>query len=319
VRSTVARAVGAAAADPNSSSPPVSVDVAYDRCAAIVAAQAKNFAYGIRLLPPPKRRAMSAIYALARRVDDIGDGDQPPDRTRPALAAVRTDLAAVRTTGTSPDPGDPVLVAVADTVRRYPVPLDAFGELVDGCARDVDGAGYDTIDDLVGYCRLVAGSVGRLSLAVFGVHARSAESVGSGVSAEAERRADALGVALQLTNILRDIVEDREQLGRVYLPAEDIARFGCAPDLTGPPDAVAALVVFEAARARQWYRDGLGLLPLLDRRSRACVAAMAGIYRRLLARIESDPSAVLRTRVSLSTREKLLVAARSLAGIEGPR
>jgi phytoene synthase len=302
------------------SAPPVPLDAAYARCAAIVAAQAKNFAYGIRLLPPPKRRALSAIYALARRVDDIGDGDQPTDRKRADLDAVRADLDAVRTTGAAPDPADPVLVAVADTARRYPVPLEAFGELVDGCAQDVDrdvdrdsdpegtkGGGYASIDDLVGYCRLVAGSIGRLSLGVFGV-------AGAAAPGEPERRADALGVALQLTNILRDIVEDREELGRVYLPAADIARFGCAPDLTGPTDAVAALVVFEAARAREWYGEGLGLLPLLDHRSRACVGAMAGIYRRLLARIEADPAAVLRTRVSLPTTEKLVVAARALAG-----
>jgi phytoene synthase len=103
-------------------------------------------------------------------------------------------------------------------------------------------------------------------------------------------------------------------MGRVYLPAEDIARFGCASDLTGPRDAVGALVRFEAERARGWFERGLQLLPLLDHRSRACVGAMAGIYRRLLVRIDADPTAVLDRRVSLPTWEKAWVAARSLTG-----
>ncbi|HEX7094854.1 MAG TPA: squalene/phytoene synthase family protein [Acidimicrobiales bacterium] len=285
----------------------LTVGEAYAQCAAIVGREAKNFAYGIRLLRRDERNALSAVYAMSRRIDDIGDGDIPVEQKRRELDAVRASIAALRDTGVSPDPRDPVLVALADVARCYAVPLSAFEELVDGCERDLTGEGYKTFDDLVGYCRLVAGSVGRLSLGVFGV----VRPVAPG---EAERRADALGVALQITNILRDIVEDRDQMGRIYLPTEDIERFGCAPDLSGPVDAVAALVVFEAARAREWYRDGLSLLPLLDHRCRACVGAMAGIYRRLLTRIEADPAAVLRTRVSLPTHEKLGVALRALAG-----
>ena len=170
---------------------------------------------------------------------------------------------------------------------------------------DVIGTSYETIDDLVGYCRRVAGSVGRLSLAVFG-------------SDDLERAvplADALGVALQLTNILRDVVEDRS-FGRVYLPRADAESVGCPPDLSGPAPKVALLVALECGRADQWFAEGLQLLPLLDRRSRACVAAMAGIYRRLLARIEREPDAVTRGRVSLPTWEKAAVAARSLAGAQ---
>ncbi len=186
---------------------------------------------------------------------------------------------------------------------RYPLPMAAFGELIDGCEMDVRGTTYETIDELVGYCRLVAGTVGRLSLGVFG----------SADPAVASARADALGVALQLTNILRDVVEDRG-MGRVYLPTDDARRFGCAPDLSGPDDALAALVAFECGRARQWFDDGLRLLPLLDRRSRACVATMAGIYEHLLARIERDPAAVTRGRLSLPVWEKAWVAARGIAG-----
>jgi phytoene synthase len=162
---------------------------------------------------------------------------------------------------------------------------------------------YQTADELVGYCRLVAGSIGRLSLAVFGCRDRDA----------AVPLADDLGVALQLTNILRDIDEDRS-MGRVYLPAQDAIAFGCAPDATGNPSAVIDLVRFEATRARSWFDRGLNLVPLLDGRSRACVSAMAGIYERLLRRIERDPASVTHVRVSVPTWEKAWVAARSLAG-----
>jgi 15-cis-phytoene synthase len=276
----------------------MNISVAYDECEAITRREAKNFAYGIRLLHAPERRALSAVYALARRIDDIGDGDGSAEQKLTGLSQVRKDIDALDNTD------DPVLVAIADAARRYQLPMSAFGELVDGCEMDVHGTHYETIEDLVAYCRRVAGTVGRLSLAVFGSYDREG----------AVALADDLGVALQLTNILRDVVEDRGN-GRVYLPAADAAAVGCPADLSGSPDSIAALVAFECTRARSWFSQGLQLLPLLDRRSRACVGAMAGIYRRLLDRIEGDPTAVTAGRVSLSGREKALVAARALAGM----
>jgi len=167
---------------------------------------------------------------------------------------------------------------------------------------DVVGTTYDNIDDLVGYCRKVAGTVGRCSLAIYGSH-------GPGRS---EALADDLGVALQLTNILRDIVEDYRDMGRVYLPRDDLARFNIGEDLRGQQDDLVALISFEAGRACDWYDRGLPLLELLDRRSRACTAAMAGIYRKLLDRIRRDPASVLRSRVSLSAADKSIVAARAV-------
>jgi 15-cis-phytoene synthase len=275
----------------------VNVADAYDECEAITRREAKNFAYGIRLLHPPERRALSAVYALARRIDDIGDGSDTPEEKLAGLQRVRKDIEGME--GSQ----DPVMVAVADTAIRYQLPMAAFGELIDGCEMDVHGTRYETIDDLVGYCRRVAGTVGRLSLAVFGSSDRP----------EAVSLADDLGVALQLTNILRDVVEDREN-GRIYLPAADAAAVGCPADLTGPPEPIAELVAFECTRAKAWFAQGLQLLPLLDRRSRACVGAMAGIYRRLLAKFEADPIIVTTGRVSLSGKEKLMVAAKALAG-----
>jgi phytoene synthase len=279
------------------------VAAAYDRCEEITRTEAKNFAYGIRLLKGPQRRALSAVYALARRIDDIGDGSAPPDTKLAQLADIRAALSAALSSG--PPSDDPVLVAVADAASVYPIPMAAFGELIDGCERDASGAVYSTFEDLAEYCRLVAGSIGRLSLGVFGTPD----------PARTDPLADQLGMALQLTNILRDIKEDREQLGRIYLPAEDIARFGCHPDLTGPPEAMAELVRFEGRRAEGYFAAGTRLLPLLDRRSRACVGTMAGIYRRLLRTILAEPTAVLTRRVSVPTAVKIQVALRGLAGV----
>jgi phytoene synthase len=276
----------------------MNVTQAYDECEVITRREAKNFAYGIRLLRAPERRALSAVYALARRIDDIGDGEGTVEEKLSGLSRVRKDVGALE------DTDDPVLVAIADAADRYRLPMAAFGELIDGCEMDVHGTHYETIDELVGYCRRVAGTVGRLSLAVFGSSERE----------NAVALSDDLGVALQLTNILRDVVEDRGN-GRIYLPAVDAAAVGCPTDLSGPPESIAALVAFECTRARSWFAKGLELLPLLDRRSRACVGAMSGIYRRLLDRIEADPLAVTAGRVSLPGREKAWVAVRALSGM----
>jgi phytoene synthase len=278
------------------------VELAYDRCEQITRAQAKNFSYGIRLLPRFKRRALSAVYAYARRIDDIGDGSLPAADKLAALEAARAAVAAPEE-----HPNDPVLVALTDAARRLPIPLGAFGELIEGCEMDVLGAEYASFDTLQHYCRCVAGSIGRLSLGVF---APSADGYAS-------QLADTLGVALQLTNILRDIREDL-LAGRVYLPAADLVDFGVALTLTpagglDPQDGrLARMIRFQAARARDLYDVGLGLLPLLDRRSAACCAAMAGIYRRLLDVIDAEPERVYLGRISLSRNEKASVAMRAL-------
>jgi 15-cis-phytoene synthase len=295
----------------------VELSEAYRECERITWSQARNFAYGIRLLPPAKRRGLAVIYAFARRIDDIGDGTLPPEEKIAALEQARQAIATL--TAASQD--DPVLMALADVERNFPVPMPAFGELIDGCVADVRGTSYQTFDDLLYYCRCVAGSIGRLSLGIFGT---------SHDAAQAAELADSLGVALQLTNILRDIREDHQN-GRIYLPAEDLAKFsvdlgGDDPPQTPPAHEGAArppippgpgftrLVEFEADRARDWYATGWKLLGLLDRRSAACTGAMAGIYRRLLERIAAEPAAVLRGRVSLSGREKATVAVKALTG-----
>lgn len=288
---------------------------AYRYCEAVTGHEARNFAYGIRLLPTPKRQAMSALYAFSRRVDDIGDGELPLDQKAERLDGTRLLLARIRSGDVAEDDTDPVAVAVADAARRFTLPLEGLDELIDGVLMDVRGETYETWDDLAVYCRCVAGAIGRLSLGVFGTtnghdHARAAEY------------ADTLGLALQLTNILRDVREDAGN-GRTYLPAQDLAKFGCAAGFhsdTPPPGSdFAGLVEFEVRRARALFATGYRLLPMLDRRSGACVAAMAGIYRRLLDRIAADPEAVLRGRVSLPGRQKAYVAVRGLAGLDARR
>ena len=287
---------------------------AYRECERITWSQARNFAYGIRLLPHEKRRGLAVIYAFARRIDDIGDGTLPGQQADMPAEQKIADLEAARQavlnldgpSGASLD--DPVLLALADVKRNFPVPMEAFGELIDGCVADVRGTRYETFEDLHHYCRCVAGSIGRLSLGIFGT---GPDHTGHDQQ-EAARLADSLGVALQLTNILRDIREDHEN-GRVYLPAEDLAKFDIDLDAPSASQFI-RLAEFEAERAREWYAVGWQLLPMLDRRSAACTGAMAGIYRRLLERIAAQPAAVLDSRVSLSTGEKAMVAVRALAG-----
>ena len=291
---------------------------AYKHCAALTRTQAANFYYGIALLPGEKRRAMCAIYAFARRVDDIGDGQLQLTEKRVRLdeqAQALGELYASRAPATS----DPVMLALADSMRRVPLPGDALQELIEGVRMDLDAVTYERFEDLLVYCRRVAGGIGRLCVAIYG--ARELE--------RAFALAEELGVALQLTNILRDIREDAAD-GRVYLPAEELERFGLLragerTDIAAVLDERAsaghcseqleALMHFQARRARVWFGRGGALVELLDRRSAACVIAMSGIYRRLLERIDSDPGRALAARTSLGSREKALVAVRALLGV----
>jgi phytoene synthase len=267
----------------------VTAEAAYAHCRQIARTSGSSFYAGIRLLPSERRAALFAVYALARRIDDIADGDLPEDEKLAALEHTRTELAQIERTD------DPVLFAVADAARRFPIPLGAFGDLVDGAEMDVRGTTYETFAELERYCRCVAGSIGRLSLGVFDCSDRE----------RGAPLADDLGVALQIGNILRDVGEDLAN-GRVYLPREDLERFD---------EQLELVVAFEAQRGLEWLQRGLGLVPLLDRRSTAAVLVMAGKYRLLLERIAAEPSVVLRERLSLRPWEKGLVIARSLAGV----
>jgi phytoene synthase len=350
---------------------------AYRHCESLTREQAANFYYAIRMLPLARRRAICAVYAFARRVDDIADGTLEREeklRLLDAQAQLLAELSStasvssgssvsssVSVSSSSPVPegdrpasgADPVMVALADTYARFSLPPTALEDLIEGMRMDVEEVTYEHFEDLVLYCRRVAGSIGRVSLAIFGARGpgltgrSAARDAGRSSIGKAGQLADDLGVAMQLTNILRDLREDAE-IGRVYLPAEDLRRFGVIADgdergapavlaalarnangsdmqagrgeraaQTDGADWLHALVRFEADRARQWFQHGMMLTPLIDRRSAACVRAMAGIYRRLLDRIEADPERALRERISLQAREKAWVAARSVLSGSG--
>jgi 15-cis-phytoene synthase len=267
-------------------------------CADKAARSGSSFYYSFRLLDAPRRTAITALYAYCREVDDVVDEVADPAVARVKLAWWRTEVDRIFA-GT---PQHPVAVALVPVVRRYALQQSQLQLVIDGMQMDLDKTRYVDFDELETYCDRVAGVVGRMSAEIFGYRNEATRLY-----------ARDLGVAFQLTNILRDIREDLGN-GRVYLPAEDLERFGC--DLAAPDDRIVDLVRFEADRAQAWFESGLKLVPLLDRQSAACVGAMAGIYRRLLARIERRPDLVLRGRVSVPTWEKGWVAVRSLAAVD---
>ncbi|MFN2468217.1 MAG: phytoene/squalene synthase family protein [Gaiellaceae bacterium] len=271
----------------------MSVEQAYREVEHLTRARARNFAYGIMLLPRPKRRAIAAIYAFARLVDDLADGELPAIEKRRRLEELHDSLETA--------PGsEAVWMALADARRRYPIPAPALHDLVDGGLQDLDRHRYADFDELHGYCRRVAGAVGVACTAVYG--------------ADEPRRAEALGVALQLINIMRDVAEDW-RLGRVYLPQDELASFGVAEEdiaagrCTGPWQA---LMAYQGARARAYLGEGLTLLSHLDRRSAACVATFAGLYRATLDRIERAGFDVFAGPPALSPLTKLRIVGAGL-------
>jgi phytoene synthase len=268
---------------------------AYAECVRITRREARNFAWGIMLLPRPKRLALSALYAYARRVDDIADGGGEPEARREELASLG---ALVERLPEAP-PDDPVMVALADAVTRYQVPREALRALVEGALWDVDRSRYGSWVELKEYCRRVAGAVGVSCTAVYG-------------PSDPERAwplAETLGLALQLINIMRDVPEDWA-LGRVYLPGDEMERFGVteadiAEGRIGP--GWHGLMAHQGSRARGLMTEGLGLLALIDGRSALCVRTLAGIYAGLLDEIERRRYDVFSARPSLSTLGKLRV------------
>jgi phytoene synthase len=273
----------------------VNVERAYAECTRITRREARNFAWGIMLLPRPKRLALSALYAFARRVDDIADNTGLPEGRRRQLANVRQDVDALP----SAPPSDPVLIALADTMIRYPVPKRALHDLLDGAAWDIDRARYESWADLRGYCCRVAGTIGIACTAVYG----PSDPV------RARPLAETLGLALQQINIMRDVAEDWI-LGRVYLPQDELARFGVtegdiAAGRMGP--GWRGLMARQSSRARALLNEGLGLVALLDGRSALCVRTLTGVYAGVLTEMERREYDVFSSRPRLSALGKLRV------------
>jgi phytoene synthase len=292
---------------------PLQLRAAYSVCRHIARSSAKNFYYGFLVLPARKRNALSAVYAFMRRADDISDDPSvPPEQRREKLADWINGLRRV-VEGERTD--DPVLMALADTQKTFNIPLDLLEKLVQGTAMDLPGSSdqelsseapkeplhYDTFDQLYDYCYHVASVVGLVCIKIFGYR-----------DPRAEKLAEQTGVAFQLTNIIRDVKED-SNLGRVYLPIEDLKRFGVDTSALrngNSAEAFRPVLEFEAQRARELYHSAEELLPLIDDDSQPALWTLVEVYRRLLERIAAHGYDVFSERVKLSTAEKVGILAK---------
>jgi phytoene synthase len=270
-------------------------------CQQKAAQSGSSFYYSFMFLPPERRRAITALYAFCREVDDVVDEVTDPDVARSKLAWWRTEVAAIFA-GTAQHP---VARALAPVVGAFALPQAHLQAVIDGMAMDLDRSRYLDFAALEDYCHRVAGVVGLMSAEIFGY----AHPGTRGYARD-------LGIAFQLTNILRDVGEDARR-GRIYLPQEDLARFGVAPSslISGAPsDAFRALMRFEVERAREWYARALGQLAPGDRRAQRPGLIMAAIYRTLLDEIARDGFQVLDRRTSLTPLRKLWIAWRTAFG-----
>jgi len=295
------------------------VSGSYDNCHAIARAAHSNFYYGFFLLPKPKRDALAALYAFNRLVDDVADDGLDLAAKQRGLAKWRAELdqavtglgqcfdgtGALPLLDAAPKHAAEVLPALVDTIRRYKMPTRYLHDLISGAEMDLTIHSYPTFDRLREYCYRVAGTVGLTCTHVFGFHDPRALDL-----------AEKLGLAFQLTNIIRDVHEDFA-VGRVYLPEEDLARYGVSPQDFAKSEAtlgVRELLRFEADRAWQNYEEGAKLLSLIDPESRAALWLLVHTYSALLARIESLDFAVFGERIRLSKSEKMLFIAKARFG-----
>ncbi len=273
--------------------------MAYANCRNITRREAKNFYYAVVTLPQEKRKAIYAAYAFCRQCDDSVDEAASPEAKISAL----TDLQANLELAFQGRPATPVFLALSDTADRYDIPQEYFSEIVRGVESDLVKTRYQDFEELREYCYRVASVVGLVCLQIFQYRDPAAR----------EYAVD-LGLAMQLTNIVRDVREDWN-MGRVYLPQDEMARFGYTEEQLAAGihnDAFAELLRFQGQRARSYFRSGFRLLPYLSRRSRACPAALGAIYSRVLDRIEASGYNVLgERRIALSGSEKARIAARA--------
>ena len=268
-------------------------------CRELTRQEAKNFYWGFIALPKPQRTAIYALYSFAREVDDAVD-----------LANGTTDFGMLKPHRdrldrcVAGDVNDPIMHLLSYAMEQYQIPSEEVEALIDGVAMDLTVKRYETWDDFRNYSRLVASAVGRMCVRVFGY-----------TNDVALEYADELGVAMQLANMLRDVREDYSR-DRVYLPAEDLRRHGVSEQTIA--DGIDCpewehLVHFEVERARECFARGSLVTRYIPRRASACVLTMAGIYQAILEVIDNDPAIPLRERISLSSKQKLTVMARSWA------
>lgn len=275
----------------------MTVAESYAFCERVARTQAKNFYYSFLLLSRPQRQAMCAIYAFMRYCDDLSDAEGVADRPA-AIARWQADLDSALA-GNAPE--NPVWPAFSDAVARYRIPHEYFRDMIRGVSSDLEPRQIQTFQELYDYCYHVASVVGLTIIHIFGFN-----------DPRALELAERCGVAFQLTNILRDVREDAEH-GRVYLPAEDLVRFGVkTTELSGAAlsPSLRSLLAFEAERARAYYQESEPLMGMVDSRSRASLKALIGIYSRLLERISNSGYEVLQERVRVPAWEKIWILAR---------
>ncbi len=273
------------------------LELAYEHCRHVAKEQARNFYYAFRTLPAHKRRAIYAVYAFCRYCDDIADEPLPADERPRRFGLVREMLSSFD----SGDAADPLFAALQDASRTFEIPASYYSEIVDGVEMDLTWTRFRDFDELRAYCYKVASVVGLICVEIFGYK-----------DARAREYAVDLGIAMQLTNILRDIREDADR-GRIYIPQDELERFGYSEaELTDGVvnNAFRALMEFQVARARRYFDNGARLMPLLSPDSRACPAVLRGLYRTLLDRIEAAGYDVFGRRIRLSSAEKFFLAAR---------
>lgn len=273
---------------------------AYRDCRALARRHARNFFYSFLVLPRRQRQSMYALYAFMRQTDDLGDNHEPTEIRRQALAQWRRELHAALAGARLPDRW---WLALADTVRRHDIPPAILDGAISGVESDLDTVRYATFAELYSYCYQVAATVGLGCVRVWGVHHPRADLL-----------AEWCGVAFQLTNVLRDVAEDL-RLGRIYLPADELARFEVGDlarlDPARPGEAFDRLMRFQIARAHAYYERAEELRDFLPPAGRAILRSMTDIYRGLLRRIERCPADVLRGRIRLRRARKFLLAARA--------
>lgn len=270
----------------------------YRFCHQVARREARNFYYSFLLLPPERRRAMCALYAFMRQTDDLADCDAPTDLKRQSLDAWRNALDR-------PHDDWPGRLALVDTIARRAIPTTYLHEVIDGVVQDIEPQPFDSFDALYRYCYLVASTVGLCCIHVWGFRSEDGR---------AERLAERCGIALQLTNIVRDVREDALN-GRIYLPQDDLARFGVRPeDLTAPTptDALRRLLQYQGERAYQYYAEAAPLIDLVAPVGKPVLRTIVGIYRALLDRMSQSNYEVLERRVSLSPLHKTAIMVRSL-------
>lgn len=283
--------------------PEPAVAAAYLHCRKIARSAARNFYYGFVLLPDAKRDGLCALYAFMRGVDDIADEPGTLEDKSKGLGALRAEMDRALAGG---ETSDPVWIALRHTVSHFGIPRRYLHDLISGAEMDLTVSSYETFEDLRKYCYHVAGAVGLCCLYVFGF-----------TDPQVPELAEKLGIAFQLTNILRDVRGD-QAMGRTYLPREDFAKFGCDArefNESRAAKGAVALLGFEAERAWQFYSEGWKLLSMISADSRAALWAMARIYSGILEKIEKRGFAVLHGEPArLSTAEKLWILFRARMG-----